>query len=77
MTISLNFYLLLPMLTGLIFVAAAGIFYGARSSRQYSQAGRKKSVYQCTACHKLYITQHDVPMAPCPRCGEMNDMIKH
>lgn len=63
-------------LTILPLLALAGIwfFYILRYRSRKPQAPR--SIFYCASCGAVYIDDRDVPMAPCPRCGQGNERLR-
>lgn len=61
----------------LVFLAAIFVFWGAREMmRKYRDARALRHRLQCTLCGLEFEDRTDTPLAPCPRCGRLNERTR-
>lgn len=61
---------------GSLLVLSSWAFYCAWQARHFSARGGIKHIHRCTACGRVYVTSREAPMAPCPRCGCLNTVLR-
>ncbi len=65
---------LAPAVFGLVAIIAGWLYYSVRSAASDSPPGR---LYRCGGCGEVYAGQGDRPMSRCPRCGRLNEAVRH
>lgn len=64
-----------PTVAALFLIFCVAAFY-ARRERLEPQSLQKSNIYRCEVCRKVYVETRDLPLARCPRCGSMNEVVK-
>ena len=74
MTVTLPTALFVPFFFSLVAVLGGWVYYAVR----WRSPGRpqRSRLYRCAACGHVHADYRDRPMARCPRCGKMNEMLK-
>ena len=65
----------LPLTLSLAAIFAAAAVYDFVIFRRRSRNGNK-AVYRCAACRHIYTVPRRIPLARCPKCGELNEPVK-
>ena len=71
----LPYVLLIPLAFTLAALLAAWLYYALRQGRSVPRPARSR-IYRCTGCGHVYMDERDVPLARCPRCGDMNEAVR-
>jgi rRNA maturation endonuclease Nob1 len=72
--LSLSNYLALPLLITLLFIGVCSLYYSIQTGRSHHKA--RKRIYRCHRCAHLYADSRQMPVAVCPRCGEINESVR-
>lgn len=65
----------LPMTAALAVVLGLGACY-ARAGRARTRRRRAPNIYRCAVCRRVYVEARDLPLARCPHCSCMNEVVK-
>jgi hypothetical protein len=65
----------LPLILALTALFAITVFYDVTVSRR-RRANRKKAVYRCENCRRIYTAPRRTPLARCPQCGHNNEPMR-
>ena len=57
------------------FFLVAWLYYDRRDHALY-EAERRKAVFHCIRCDKLYTAKRGTELCPCPRCSHNNTPLK-
>ena len=66
-------FLYSALVTG--FFLALWFYYDRRDHALY-ETERRKTVFHCIRCDKLYTVKRGTELSPCPRCGHENTRLK-
>ncbi|MBU1692706.1 MAG: hypothetical protein KJ726_03980 [Verrucomicrobia bacterium] len=72
---SLFLLLWLPMAVALVLVLGCGAYY-ARTGQTLARRKRTPNIYRCAVCRRVYVEARDLPLARCPHCSCMNEVVK-
>jgi rubrerythrin len=64
------------LIANLLVVLSATVYYAARGYRWRPRRRSTPFVFRCTVCAHVYMDRRNVPMAECPKCGNMNESTK-
>jgi len=73
--LSVSALICLPMTVSLALVLAGGAYY-ARADRPRARRKRRANIYRCAVCRRVYVETRDLPLARCPHCSCMNEVVK-
>lgn len=68
--------LLAPLLLNLLVIALLSLVYSLRHAIRHGKILADHNIYQCATCRRIYLYRRGRPMEPCPRCGDLNELIK-
>ncbi|MBP7830256.1 MAG: hypothetical protein KA248_10100 [Kiritimatiellae bacterium] len=74
-SVSLYTLLWLPMAAALLVVLGLGAGY-SRAGRVRTRRRRASNIYRCAVCRRVYVEARDLPLARCPHCSCMNEVVK-
>jgi hypothetical protein len=74
MNFSIHAFFLVPLAMQLVLLLGAGWFY--RNKGLQHQTKPKANIYRCVNCKKVYIDPRIVPLAKCPACNTLNEVVK-
>ena len=52
------------------------VFYSLRRRLRERRARTTPFIFRCAVCGHVYFDRRNVPMSECPKCGNMNEIIK-
>lgn len=61
---------------GIVAIFLLSVFYSARRRLRVRRARTTPFIFRCSVCGHVYFDRRKVPMAECPKCGNMNETIK-
>jgi len=73
--VSIFTLLWLPMAMALLVVLGLGAWY-TRDGRVRARRKRASNIYRCAVCRRVYVETRDLPLARCPHCSCMNEVVK-
>ena len=63
-------------LVGIVSIFVLSVFYSVRRRLRVRRARATPFIFRCAVCGHVYFDRRNVPMAECPKCGNMNETIK-
>lgn len=60
----------------LLLVFVATLYYAVRGFRWRPRRRTAPFVFRCSSCGHVYLDRRGVPMAECPKCGTMNEIVR-
>jgi len=73
MNIGVHGFFLLPLALQLALFLLLAWFY--RNKGLHYQTKPKANIYRCVKCKKVYIDPRIVPLAKCPVCNTLNEVV--
>ena len=64
------------LLAGIAAIFVLSVFYSVRRRLRVRRARATPFIFRCAVCGHVYFDRRNVPMAECPKCGNMNETIK-
>jgi hypothetical protein len=63
------------MAVALALVLGCSAYY-ARARQPSPRRKRSLNIYRCAVCRRVYVETRDLPLARCPHCSCMNEVVK-
>lgn len=76
MNLNWAYVLMAPLLTGLAGLALLSIYYALQRATRRGHK-RRARLYRCTVCGHVHEDTRNVPLSSCPRCGRLNEAVRH
>ncbi len=77
MPVAIEQWILWPLLLNLVLLIGCWVYYVFIQRDGASQYGSSRSrIYRCERCRYVYLDTRDLPMAKCPKCGNLNEAVK-
>jgi hypothetical protein len=73
-TVSLNVGALIYTISACVLVLGLWFYYDLRDRSLYDTE-RRKAIFHCIRCDKLYTARAGTETCPCPRCGFRNQRL--
>ena len=73
--VSITLLLWLPMTVALGLLLGCGAYY-AQAGQSAPRRKRTPNIYRCAVCRRVYVEARDLPLARCPHCSCMNEVVK-
>lgn len=67
---------LIYIFSALALIVGLWIFYDLRDNNLY-EAERKRTIFHCVKCDKIYTEKQGIEVARCPRCAFENTRLKY
>lgn len=61
---------------GIATLFALSVFYSVRRRVRVRRGRSAPFIFRCAVCGHVYFDRRNVPMAECPKCGNMNETVK-
>ena len=61
---------------GIAALFTLSVFYSVRRRIRVRRGRAAPFIFRCSVCGHVYFDRRNVPMAECPKCGNMNETVK-
>lgn len=64
------------LMAGMAVLFLLALYYSVRRHRRVRRRKTTPFIFRCAICGHVYFDRRNVPMAECPKCGNMNENVK-